>query len=341
MKLYLIRIIAEMGPSQLIRNLLSLYRKYEKSVSVIIQTPMVELTAADATETPGEGTDEQYAMSKNQLQLTVEEGKLWASLIDPMSLQAARGTLDALAIRSESLTKSYERRNNPPTFKTYEESKEILCAMGIPCVDAVGPYEAEALAASLVHQGLADYVASEDTVNFFLICVNFLSNTHDVSSQDVLIFEVPLLRNLTNRQAPLTLVSGADIRQALKLDRPSFVDFALLLGTDFSQRIKNLGPSRAIKFIQTYRRIEEIISKEPKFIPRQPRDEYLQQVALARLVFETLPPIPSHDLLQQREADNNLVIALLERHHVYRAAMADWDYSNALSGNYFNDNPTM
>lgn len=157
----------------------------------------------------------------------------------------------------------------------------------------------------------------------------------------MLIFEVPLLRNITNRQAPLILVSGAEIRRVLKLDRASFVDFALLLGTDFSQRIKNLGPSRAIKLIQTHHRIEDIIDKEPKFVPRQPRDEYLQRVAMARSVFETLPPVPSPDLLQQKEINNNSVIALLEKHRVFRAAMAEWDYSTALSGNYFNDNPTI
>ena len=36
--------------------------------------------------------------------------------------------------------------------------------MGVPCVEADGPFEAEALAASLVLRGQADYVASEDTV---------------------------------------------------------------------------------------------------------------------------------------------------------------------------------
>ncbi|GJJ15090.1 hypothetical protein Clacol_009365 [Clathrus columnatus] len=307
-------------PSQLMRNFISLFRNYETTVPVIMQAPMVELTAPDNLI---EGAEEQYAMSKHQLQLTAEEGKLWTSLTDPQSLETVEQTLDALANRSESLTKSYEKRNNPPTYKTYEESKEILRAMGVPCIDAVGPYEAEALAASLVHHGFADYVASEDT--------------------DVLIFEVPLLRNITNRQAPLTLVSGAEIRRVLDLDRASFVDFALLLGTDFSQRIKNLGPSRAIKLIRAHRRIENVIAEEPKFIPRQPHNEYLQQVALGRSVFETLPPVPSPDLLKNKETDVNMVIAMLERHRVYRAAMAgrEWDYSNALSGNYFNDNPTM
>ena len=42
--------------------------------------------------------------------------------------------------------------------------KEIIRAMGVPCVETDGPFEAEALAASIVIHGQADFVASEDTV---------------------------------------------------------------------------------------------------------------------------------------------------------------------------------
>lgn len=137
------------------------------------------------------------------------------------------------------------------------------------------------------------------------------------------------------------LLSGAEIRQVLQLDRASYVDFALLLGTDFSQRIRNLGPRRAIKLIRAHRRIEQVIANEPKFIPRLPADAYLEQVETARLVFETLPPLPDPELLQPMESDESLVAALLDKHGVYREAMADWDFASALDGNYFNDDPSM
>jgi flap endonuclease-1 len=62
------------------------------------------------------------------------------------------------------MVQSLLRRSNPPTEITYEESKSVLHAMGVPCIESTGPYEAEALASSLVLNGCADYVASEDTV---------------------------------------------------------------------------------------------------------------------------------------------------------------------------------
>ena len=72
--------------------------------------------------------------------------------------------LSSLIEKSQLLSDSYQRRSNTPTSTTYEECKMIIKAMGTPCITCDGPYEAEALASSLVHNGKADFVASEDTV---------------------------------------------------------------------------------------------------------------------------------------------------------------------------------
>jgi hypothetical protein len=111
----------------------------------------------------------QAAMSKTQYQLTIEEGKLWEKLTDPdqavdQDESQMAAILSSLREKSSFMVQSYHRRNNPPTKTTYEECKNILNAMGVPCIDSTGPYEAEALASSLVLNGCADYVASEDTV---------------------------------------------------------------------------------------------------------------------------------------------------------------------------------
>ncbi|KAF8531084.1 hypothetical protein JB92DRAFT_243407 [Gautieria morchelliformis] len=303
-----------------VQELHSLYQDYHQSIPAVMSSPLLDPSAAGSSDG---GAREQYVMSKSQVQLAIDEGILWRSLVDPSAVDEAdsQQRLDLLSRRSETLSKSYEKRNNPPTSKTYEESKLILQALGVPCIETAGPYEAEALAASLVHHGFADYVASEDT--------------------DVLVYEAPLLRNITNRQSPLTLLSGAEIRQVLQLDRASYVDFALLLGTDFSQRIRNLGPHRAIKLIRAHGRIEHVIANEPKFTPRLPADVYLEEVASARLVFGTLPPVPNPEVLQPMQSDEGSVAALLDKYGVYREAMVEGDFAGALDGNYFNDNPSV
>jgi hypothetical protein len=113
----------------------------------------------------------QAAMSKTQYQLTLEEGKLWEKLTDPDEAvdcdeSPMMSILTSLREKSSFMVQSYHRRNNPPTEATYDESKNILHAMGVPCIESTGPYEAEALASTLVLNGCADFVASEDTVRF-------------------------------------------------------------------------------------------------------------------------------------------------------------------------------
>jgi flap endonuclease-1 len=159
--------------------------------------------------------------------------------------------------------------------------------------------------------------------------------------QDVLVYDAPLIRNLTNSQSPLTVVSGSDIRMVLELDRASFIDFALLLGTDFSQRIKRVGPARALKFIKAHGSIERVVELETRYTPQMPQHVYLAQVEVARLVFQTLPPVPEKSRLEQKNTDETSVANILERCGLGRAMMSsNWDYGTALDGNYFQDNPS-
>ncbi len=105
-------------------------------------------------------------MSKGQYQLVLDENRLWDRLRDGyQTVDTVTEALQTVYDKSSCMSDSYARRTNPPTSKTYAECREIIEAMGVPCIETEGPYEAEALASSLVINGLADYVASEDTVH--------------------------------------------------------------------------------------------------------------------------------------------------------------------------------
>ncbi|OCH86804.1 PIN domain-like protein [Obba rivulosa] len=318
--------------------LTALYEQYRQSKSKLVSlpeppaVPMPSAASFPSAEADPESESDgaavavaeartEYVMSKTQAQLTAEEGVIWARLA-AADADAVHTELAALEEKSTLMSESYRRRTSPPTQETYEQCREILEAMGVPCIVSDGPYEAEALASALVLQGHADYVASEDT--------------------DVLVYEAPLVRNITNRRGPLHVISGAEVRAELRLDRAGFVDFALLLGTDFSQRIKNIGPQRALRFIRAHGTIERVLEAEPRFPPRLPAPEYLEQVELARGVFATLPPIPERAALQRGACKEEAVARILKKYHLQRLAAAaeeDLDYSDTLSGNYFNDDP--
>lgn len=138
---------------------------------------------------------------------------------------------------------------------------------------------------------------------------------------------------------PLVIVSGAEVRAELNLDRDAFIDFALLLGTDFSQRIAKVGPARAYKFIKNYGSIERIIELETKYLPRVPLEDYLAEVEVGRLIFKTLPAVPLSEL-EPAPKDDEKVIKLLQQHGLLRELGDAGDFRTLLDGNYFSDSPT-
>ena len=153
-----------------------------------------------------------------------------------------------------------------------------------------------------------------------------------------------MIKNITSRVEPLVIVSGAEVRAELALDRNAFIDFALLLGTDFSQRITNVGPTRAYKFIKNHGSIERITEVETKYEPKVPLEDYLAEVELGRLVYKTLPTVPMSELKQKikKKKDDKKVDKVLQRHGLFRE-MGNINLADCqalLEGNYFGDSPT-
>jgi len=136
------------------------------------------------------------------------------------------------------------------------------------------------------------------------------------------------------------LISGSEVRSALRLDAPALVDFALLLGTDFAPRIRKIGPHRALQYIRKYGTIEGLLAEEKQYVPRVPLQTYLRAVQEARDVFVKLPPVPDPHMLEQKDYREGEVAAILGSHRLQRFLEPDTRL-DALHGNYFNDNPTV
>lgn len=158
-------------------------------------------------------------------------------------------------------------------------------------------------------------------------------------AQDVLVYGVPLLRNVTSGAEPLTLIEGHEVRDALDMDSSQFLDFVLLLGTDFTDRIRNVGPIRALKFILSYGSIEKIIEGEPKYTPKSTVPDYLEQIRVARAVFRLRPTVPAPERLGVRRPDDTLVLEVLQKFQLRGFVEKDADFSSLLGGNYFSDKP--
>lgn len=134
------------------------------------------------------------------------------------------------------------------------QAREVLAAMGVPCVQA--PSEGEAQAAFMNKKGDAWATVSQD--------------------YDALLFGAPrLVRNLTisgRRKLPgkpvyvdlePEVVRLEDVMKELKLTREQLIDIGILLGTDFNpDGFKGIGPKRAYKIIQEYGTLKRALAEK-------------------------------------------------------------------------------
>jgi len=129
-----------------------------------------------------------------------------------------------------------------------EEALSLLDAMGIPWIRA--PSEGEAQMGHMARKGDVWAGASQDF--------------------DAILFGTPnLVRNLTlsgKRRLPSgktvdvtpQLVTLSDVLSTLQVTREQLVDMSILIGTDFNDGVRGIGPKKALAIISKYGRLEEL-----------------------------------------------------------------------------------
>lgn len=126
--------------------------------------------------------------------------------------------------------------------KENDDCKKLLKLMGVPVVTA--PCEAEAQAAAMARAGLVYAVGTED--------------------MDALTFQAPiLLRKMTFANASKSDIQTMNYQKALSglgLSHDQFVDLCILLGCDYCDTIRGVGPKTALKLIREHKCIEDIIT---------------------------------------------------------------------------------
>ncbi|KAM0682664.1 Elongation of fatty acids protein 2 [Mitosporidium daphniae] len=136
----------------------------------------------------------------------------------------------------------FMKRTVKVTKEHIAEAKKLLTLMGVPFIQAPG--EAEAQCAAMAKAGLVFATGSED--------------------MDTLTFGSPiLLRNLTfseARKIPITEMHLDEVLVGLGMAMDQFIDLCILLGCDYCDSIKGIGPQKAIKLIREHGSLEKIIS---------------------------------------------------------------------------------
>mmetsp|Transcript_18385 Transcript_18385/g.42107 ORF Transcript_18385/g.42107 Transcript_18385/m.42107 type:complete len:352 (-) Transcript_18385:355-1410(-) len=125
--------------------------------------------------------------------------------------------------------------------KENDDCKKLLRLMGVPIVEA--PCEAEAQAAALAKAGKVYAVGTED--------------------MDALTFATPiLLRKMAfanDSKFKIQVMHYDKAIKGLNLNHDEFVDLCILLGCDYCDPIKGIGPKTALKLIREHKNIETIL----------------------------------------------------------------------------------
>lgn len=136
------------------------------------------------------------------------------------------------------------KMNKRLTYVTKEhtnDTKRLLLLLGIPIVDA--PSEAEAQCAVLCKSGAVYGVATED-----MDCLTFGSTIQ--------------LRHLTASAAkklPIVQIELDKVLSGMNINMEQFIQLCVLCGCDYTNTIKGIGPNKALKLIQQYSTIDNII----------------------------------------------------------------------------------
>lgn len=136
------------------------------------------------------------------------------------------------AIEEERIedAKKFAMRTSKFTEEMLNDSKKLLDLMGIPFVQA--PSEGEAQCVHLCKKGDAWAVGSQDY-------------------DSLLLGAERLVRGLTlSGNFELELISLENVLKNLNLTREQLIEIAILVGTDFNEGIKGIGPKKALKAIK-------------------------------------------------------------------------------------------
>ena len=187
---------------------------------------------------------------------------------------ATDGLVAAREAGNEEDMMKFSKRTVKVTRQHNEDCMKLLKLMGIPYVQAPG--EAEAQCSEIVKGGLAYAVGSEDL--------------------DTLTFAAPILmRYLTVSEAkklPIAEYTHSKILEDMSLTNDQFIDFCILLGCDYCDSIKGIGPKKALELIKEHQSIERILENIDREKYKVPENWNYEE---ARALFKDPLVIPATD----------------------------------------------
>jgi flap endonuclease-1 len=210
---------------------------------------------------------------------------------------------EALELGKYDEAKRFAQASSRLTPEMVAESKSLLSAMGIPSVQA--PSEGEAQASMMVQKGLAYATASQDYDamlfgSTYLVRNLSITGRRKVPRQDRYILVEPELIDLKETLA------------ALGIGRDKLIFIGLLLGTDFNDGVKGVGPKTAMKIVKETATLSDLMAYV------KGKYDYGFELDPEEVVHLFLDPpyapVAQEDL-RWRKPDNDAIMKLLVEQH--------------------------
>lgn len=157
----------------------------------------------------------------------------------------------AAALEAGDLAKAYSKATmtSKLTGEMTQEARELLRLMGIPVVQA--PCEGEAQASHMAAGGSVWAAGSKD-YDCLLFGAPRLVRFLTISGKEFLPSKAAF------RAITPELIDTASLLAQYHLTRGQLVDLAILVGTDFNEGIKGIGPKKALKLVSDCGSIENM-----------------------------------------------------------------------------------
>ncbi|KAG9315948.1 PIN domain-like protein [Chiua virens] len=164
----------------------------------------------------------------------------------------------------------FARRTIRVTREHNEECQKLLRLMGIPVV--IAPSEAEAQCAELAKGGKVYAAGSEDMDTLTFGADILYRHLTFSEAKKAPISEIFLEKALQGLDMSMSHVSDGPTRQSCADDvYIQFIDLCILLGCDYLDPIKGIGPKNALKLIREFDGLEGVVEhlREKQVLPEK------------------------------------------------------------------------
>ena len=144
-----------------------------------------------------------------------------------------------------------------------ESSKKLLTLMGVPVIQA--PSEGEAQAAYIAKKGDAHASASQDMDSLLFGSPRLLRNLSIVGRR-----KLPGRKEYVEVEPEMIYLDK--LLESLKITREQLIDIAILVGTDYCEGVRGVGPKTALKLIKQHGSAEAALKSLGKSLEVEPAE---------------------------------------------------------------------